>query len=512
MSALRYPWFPCLFALGFPLTVYSHNQAAFPFHELLRPSLVFLLAAVLLTVVVRYVVGNRNLAAILVGATFIGLWHLGAGIAFLALVLVLVLVGVLLRRRTIPEALVPALNALSVGLLVLPAVTIAQVENFTRSNVDWNIEYSPFTSLTAAPIAGNKPDIYHIVLDAYGGQGALQDVLGFDNSQFFDSLRDLGFVVNDSIRPAYNETVHIMSSIFMGEYLRPNEHPLVTDNPTVLRAILGTFIGNGPVHSMLRANGYRVLYTDPGHDFLRFPDGAAVLLADDSGPLNRFETYLGSLAGLPALFPDAYDMSSDHPLIRSVRTAFGQDFADFESPKFVYEHVLAPHTPFVIDRHGETTSAYPQFTDTSEGDSVVNDDPRLREMYISGYIEKLLFVNEQVLRQIENLRSQPGSKIIIVQGDHGSGAYYALNDADKSCLRERFSTFLAVYTDDPGLREHLEWIAAEDAAPVNLYRSLYNGLVGTSLQPLPRRSFFVRKSTPHVMSPLDDEREFAACE
>jgi hypothetical protein len=461
---------------------------------------------------VRYVVGNRALAAILVGAAFIGLWHLGAGFAYLAFLLVLVLVGILVRRRTIPDAVVPALNALSVGVLILPVVTIAQVENLTRSNLNWDIEYSPFTSLTNAPIAGPKPDIYHIVLDAYGGQDALRDVLGFDNSRFFDSLRDLGFVVNDSIRPPYNETVHVMSSMLMGEYLRPNEHPLVTDNPTVLRAILGTFIGNGPVHSMLRANGYRVLYTDPGHDFLRFPEGATVLLSDDSGMLNRFETYLGSLARLNVLFPAAYDMTADDPLIRSVRTAFKQDFADFESPKFVYEHVLAPHTPFVIDRHGETTNAYPQFTGTSEGDSVVNDDPELREMYINGYIEKLLYVNEQVLQQIESLRSQPGSKIIIVHGDHGSGAYYALNDAAKSCLRERFSTFLAVYADDPELREHFEWIAAEGAAPVNLYRSLYNGLVGTTLEPLPRRSFFVRQSTPHVISPLDDASEFAACE
>jgi hypothetical protein len=511
VKLLRYPWFPYLFALGFPLTVYSHNQAAFPFHQLIRPSLAFLLAAVALVFLARCFVRNGNLVAVLAAAAMVGLWHFGLGLAYLALLLALILAGALLRRRSVPDAVVPVCNALSVGVLLLPVITIGQVESLTRDNVSWDIKYSPFTSLTGAQIRGEKPDLYHIVLDAYGGEDALGGMLGFDNSNFFDALRDLGFVVNESIQPPYNETVHIMSSIYLGEYLRPDEFPFVTDNPTVQRAILGTLIVNGPVHSMLRGNGYNVLYTDPGHDFLRFPKGAIVLLSDDSGPLNRFENYLGSLAGLQYLLPEIYQVTREHPLIRSVKSAFKQDFSDFESPKFVYQHVLAPHTPFVIDRHGETTGEYPQFTGTSEGDSVVQNDPKLREQYIAGYLEKLRYVNEQVLQQVKRLREQGGSKIIILQGDHGSGAYYALNDAEKSCLRERFSTFLAVYTDDPKLRKQLEWISAKDAAPVNLYRSLYNGLIGTSLDLLPRKSAFVRKSTPHLISPLDDERIKSPC-
>jgi len=37
------------------------------------------------------------------------------------------------------------------------------------------------------------PDIYYIILDAYSGQVVLKDVLGFDNSEFLNYLRDKGF-------------------------------------------------------------------------------------------------------------------------------------------------------------------------------------------------------------------------------------------------------------------------------------------------------------------------------
>lgn len=50
MNLFRYPWFPYLFAMGLPLTLYSHNQAAFAGGEVLRSMLVFLLIATLLVV------------------------------------------------------------------------------------------------------------------------------------------------------------------------------------------------------------------------------------------------------------------------------------------------------------------------------------------------------------------------------------------------------------------------------------------------------------------------------
>ena len=50
--------------------------------------------------------------------------------------------------------------------------------------------------------------------------------------------------------------------------------------------------------------------------------------------------------------------------------------------------MLAPHTPFTIDRTGATLE-FAIFKDTGEGDRVVLDDPVRRETYVAGYLEKL---------------------------------------------------------------------------------------------------------------------------
>ena len=131
-----------------------------------------------------------------------------------------------------------------------------------------------------------------------------------------------------------------------------------------------------------------------------------------------------------------------------MKSAFAYDYSEVKTPKFVYQHVIAPHSPFIIDRSGAFMN-FPGFTSTAEGDRVVLGDPHRRQAYVLGYLEKLRYVNEKVLQQIRRLRELPGKKIIILHGDHGSGSKYYLDDPGRTCLRERFTSFLAVYSDVP---------------------------------------------------------------
>lgn len=511
-NPLDYPWFPFAFAIGFPLTVYSHNQAAFAGADVVRPVLFFLLIALLLIVIVRQVVSNRPLASALAAIPLTCIWMLGLGWPTYLAILLWSCAVFLLRNRSLPGSMTPVLNALAVGVLCLPVFAIIQVEIVTRDNALQNIPYSPFATLDETVITTDKPDIYHIVLDAYTGTDALAAELGFDNSAVFDQLRDMNFVVNESIVAPYNETVHVMSAIFLGEYLREGAFPIDSASSTELRSTLGALIPNGPVHQILRENGYSTLYTDSGHTFLRFPKDATVLRPRYSSPLNMFELHLGTTARLDDLLPELYEVTQEDPLILAVKNAFENDYSEFESPKFVYQHVLAPHTPFTVDRYGAKTDEFWRFTTTKEGDSVVLDNPALRRKYVRGYLEKLRYVNDELLGQIRKLRQLPGNKVIIVHGDHGSGSKYFLEDPNKTCLRERFSTFVAVYADDPLIQNEFRWITAAEASTVNIYRSLINGLLGQNLELLPGHSSFVRYSAPHELLPLDRERILQACD
>src|SRR5690606_27121899 len=108
-----------------------------------------------------------------------------------------------------------------------------------------------------------------------------------------EQLRDLGFTVGDSVVVPYNETVHVMSSVFIGDYLKAGEYPLDQEVATLARSSMGALIPSSPVHEILRRNGYSLVYTDPGHEFLRFPEDARVIKADDRFQLNQFERHLG---------------------------------------------------------------------------------------------------------------------------------------------------------------------------------------------------------------------------
>jgi hypothetical protein len=438
------------------------------------------------------------------------IWLLGLGWQLYLALSLWAVASLMLRHRQFSDSSVAVLNALAVGVLLLPIVTILQVELVVRKDSLRIIPYSPFSAPRTTQMAEEKPDIYHIVLDAYGGSDALAGELGFDNSAFYEELRSLDFVVNESIIVPYNETVHTMSSIFLGEYLRAGEFPIDSDFPPQLRSTLGTLIGNGPVQNILRNNGYSIVYTDPGHEFLRFPNDAAVLRAQHETPLSRFESHLGMVSGLNRALPGLYEVTQEDPLIRSVKDAFNNDFSEFKSPKFAYQHVLAPHTPFSIDRTGATLEL-PGFESTGEGDRVVFDDPARREAYVLGYLEKLRFVNDRLIEQVRRLRALPGKKIIMLHGDHGSGSKYFLDDPGRTCLLERFTSFLAVYSDDPGIRDEFRWISEPGATPVNLYRSLFNALLDLDLEMLPNESSFVKYSTPHQLQPLDSSRILHAC-
>ena len=511
MSLFRYPWFPYLFALGMPLTLYSHNQAAFAGNDVVRPVIVFLLAAALLVAVLRRIVANRVVADVLATVPLLGVWLLGFGWPLLGLIAAWLTGCSLLRERNLPDASVSVLNALAIGVIFLPAFTIFQVERIASGNWAQRIPYSPFSAMTAEQLTDKKPDIYHIVLDAYAGGETLAGDLGFDNSGFFNELRRLGFLVNESITVPYNETVHTMSAIFLGEYLREGQFPIDSAFSPQLRSTLGALIVKGPVQETLRNSDYSIVFTDPGHEFLRFPGDAAILWTKSDVPLNRFEQHMAITSGLTEIFPSLYEVSDEDPLIRSVKNAFKHDFSEFTSPKFAYQHVLAPHTPFTIDRNGATTTAFPGFTNTAEGDMAVQGDPGRRQVYVEGYLEKLRFVNAKLLEQLATLSALPGKKIIIVHGDHGSGSKYWLDDPERTCLRERFTTFLAIYADDPELLEELSWVPGPEAAPVNIYRSVFNQLLDLELDLLPGESSFVRFSAPHQILPLDPERIGDAC-
>ncbi len=506
------PFYPALIALFIPLNRFVQNYSLFRFADTIRSIAAFVLMAALIFIGTAVLFHRRDVAALTASIFLLGLWiyPLG-GAAYIWFVIGVLLIGLIVYRRPISPKATAVLNIAALSLILHLAGTISLIEiRYAEQKSDY-VEYSPFYDqpLDRAKVAGPLPSIIHIVLDGYASNTVLKEIMGFDNTPFINALTDLGFFVAEDVRTPYNQTRLIMASIFIGDYLKADRPPMTIENNHNLRLKLGNVISHGPVHHQLKRLGYKFLATK-NHIFSRFSDETALSVPSFSPfSLNSYEISLVQSTALRigvGLFGigDNGILRLDETLQHAVTNEF---YNRYDGPYLFFEHVLAPHPPFTIDRHGEPTDKWSKsFASIADGDHATKGDPALQAEYVEGYIEKLRYANRAILAQVRRmLESVPAPKVIIIHSDHGSGSLYFHDDADRSCLKERFSAFLAIYSDDPAIASAFAAMRGSRINLVNLYRTLFDARFGTAFGPLADRSYFANWNQPQRPRLLDDK-------
>jgi hypothetical protein len=167
---------------------------------------------------------------------------------------------------------------------------------------------------------------------------------------------------------------------------------------------------------------------------------------------------------------------------------------------FVFAHIISPHPPFVFGKNGELinhTEAY-VLGDTAE---FAGTKGGTREEYIQGYSDQMIYVNTLTLRMIKAILSESETPpIIIIQGDHGPGAYLDWSSKEKSNLKDRFSILNAYYLAG---RESASLYAS--ISPVNNFRVVLNEFFSTDMELLPDRNFFSLWETPFRLEDVTDK-------
>jgi hypothetical protein len=379
------------------------------------------------------------------------------------------------------------LNIVSVIALVFPVI---QIVNFTlqTARVSEGIAEEIFEPIALpATKPEDLPDIYYIVVDGYGRADVLQELYEYDNSEFIDFLGESGFYVAGKSHSNYGQTTLSLSSTLNLTYIDELAEELKAGSTS--RAPLAKVIRRSRLREVLSQSGYQIVALASGYNVTEFVDADWYL--KEGNALNNFETmWLTNSAA-------AVVIDIIHPIWYRNRVLTNLDtlahMPDTGSPRFVFAHILLPHPPFVFSAEGESIPPR-SFREGNYYDGTI-------EEYIEGYRCQLTFLNMKLTSAISGIIEESEPKpIIILQGDHGPGAYLNWDVMEENCFRERMSILNAYY-----LPEAPEDQLYDSISPVNSFRLVLDTYFQTELGLLDDRSYFSLWNSLYQLEDITDQ-------
>jgi hypothetical protein len=348
-----------------------------------------------------------------------------------------------------PQSLAPILNMISIFLLIYPSFQIISYVMQKESAERTDLEVAQLKG-SSLPL-GYAPDIYYIILDAYGRQDVLMDMFEFDNSSFVSSLASKGFYVAKCSQSNYGQTMLSLTSSLNFDYLDNLTSALTpeTDKRAPLRA-LGQY---NNARNFLDSQGYNIVSFASNFPVSEWKDADYFLMPPPSG-MSDFEIMLSQTSA----WRIPMDLIDESPEKKSAdwyrrRTLFAleqmeETIPDIPSPKFVFTHLVIPHHPFVFGPNGEgldyETSGVPEFNE-----------------YKVKYPDQVTYINKRMEAIVDLiLRISVKPPIIIIQGDHGPAPF--------DIVERRMKILNAYYFPDnhEGLYPTI--------TPVNTFRVIFN--------------------------------------
>lgn len=372
------------------------------------------------------------------------------------------------RKSLQPGTVTQTFNVVGLVLLILPLTQILSFGLQSRASQEMGA-----TALTLQ-VDGQPPDIYYIILDGYGREDVLKNEYGYDNSEFLNSLRELGFVIAECSQSNYAQTQMSLAASLNFNYLDALSDRFTPGSDD--RTGLDRLIHQSAARQSLEKAGYKTVAFATGFLATELTDADYFLGPGYSwGELNEFESLLMETT-LARLIQDGnrFGMQTSGSERFRERTLFTleqmDDLSYIEGPKFVFVHIIAPHPPYVFGpTGGPVEAADVGTTKTEEGASHYRD----QAIYISSRIREI------VPQIIENSSTPP---IIVIQGDHGPTV--------ASSPRSRMSILNAYYFPEANVS------VPSTITPVNTFRMILNTYFGQKLEYLDDVSLYSDYTDP----------------
>lgn len=342
---------------------------------------------------------------------------------------------------------------------------------------------------------GSRPDIYLIILDAYGREDVLAGLYNIDNQPFLDYLDGKGFYIASESHTNYIQTVFSIPSVLNFKYIDVAGEGV--NGADYFRGL----VKDNRIMSVLKGCGYQTVAIESGFFFTNQPD--VDVYYSRGNDLNVFENLLLSsspwevVSDQLGLEPPAESYEAQR---RRVLYSFRrlETLARTPGPKFVFAHIISPHPPFVFDAEGRPVEPNRGYS-IGDGEDFAGD----LDEYRTGYADQVQFVNQRLERAINAILSRSATPpVIIIQGDHGPGSRLNWTSPGGSCLWERASILNAYYLPGAGKEQLYPSIT-----PVNSFRIILNAYFGAQLEQLPDRAYFTSHKLENEMIDITSERQ-----
>jgi hypothetical protein len=412
------------------------------------------------------------------------------------LLLAALLIWVARRKRNSLGSVTQAINIIALILVAIPLVQVtwyqlAQASARQSASVSGgnplNLEE---LSTLALPAGENTPDVYYIILDAYGREDTLLNYFGYDNSPFINNLKELGFWVARCSQSNYPSTEFSLSSSLNMDYL---DHLNVDITSS---SALAELIDHSAVRQAFESLGYRIVAFESGYSSTEIRDADSYYSpnlrpgrANYLGGINAFEALL-LRTSVGFLVYERYNSLPDN-IKTALSAAYNEhrgrilytfdeleQVASTEGPKFVFAHILAPHEPFVFGPDGQPVVRSTPFT--------LNHDPETSDPneYARGYTNQLIYINQRAAQMVEAILANSSTPpIIILQGDHGPLFRATSPNA-------RMTNLIAIYLP-PAAKFSSQLY--DSITPVNIFRLILDGEFSASLGQIEDISYFASR-------------------
>jgi hypothetical protein len=393
----------------------------------------------------------------------------------------------IIRKTKDTQKPTEALNIIGMVLIAMPMISMLIYT--IRLNIS-EIKQTRIVARDGQISLQNRPempDIYYIVLDAYTRGDVLKEKFNLDNSAFIEELEKLGFYVADCSQSNYAQTELSIASTLQMDYMEKiSERYLGGSN--IDMNWMPELIRNNEVRRNLKQLGYTDVIFENGFYWLLWNDADVIYSQSRSG-LSRAQSFLDingfdvmllqesaalMLSDSFSIFADRFKLIQYYPnnvqrdRILNMFDKFKTLPTSVKSPKFVYAHFIAPHSPIVFGPDGEPVNPI---------------DDANPESFITGYRGEVLYLNKRILeivRKIIEVSDTP--PIIIIQGDHGD---------DRAWGEDRMKILNAYYL--PGVDKSKFY---STISPVNSFRLVFNEFFDGNYDILPDKSYLSSYQDP----------------